>query len=98
MAVATNIILIAGSMTFVNEWYQTKEINWRVPIATVLAAAIFDGIAHLNDKAATGLSIIVLIGAFTTHFNGKSVADTLNDAFSKKSPVTHQAPPKPTIV
>jgi glucokinase len=89
-ATATGIILVAGTITFSNEWYQTGKVNWRVPIATVLAAAIFDGLAKIDDKAAVGLAIMVLIGASVTRFNGKSVADTLAELFASKQP----QPPK----
>jgi len=78
MATATNIILIAGTITFTNEWYQTKEVNWRVPVATIIIAAVFDGLAHLDDHAATGIAVIALIGALVTQFNGKSAASTLS--------------------
>ncbi len=83
-ATATGIVLIAGTVTFSNEWYQTKQVNWRVPVATLLVAAIFDGLARVDDKAAIGLSVMVLIGAVTTRFNGKSVADTVAETFAAK--------------
>lgn len=86
-ASATGIILVAGTITFANEWYQTQQINWRVPVATLIAAAVFDGLAQLDSKAALGLSVIVLIGAFTTRFNGKSVADTVSQTVARKTPV-----------
>lgn len=76
---ATAIVLLAGGSTFVNEWYQTKEVNWRIPVATLLIAAAIDGMATINSRAATGLSVIVLIGAVTTKFNGKSIVDTIGD-------------------
>lgn len=82
---ATGIILIAGTVTFANEWYQTHEVNWRVPVATVLVAAVFDGLAHIDDHAAVGLSIMVLIAAMVTKFNGKSAADTLAHLFAHAS-------------
>jgi hypothetical protein len=85
---ATGIILTAGTITFTNEWYQTKKINWRVPVATVLAAAIFDGLAHVDDKAAVGLSIIVLMGAMVTKFGGKSAAETLASFFAASTKQT----------
>lgn len=82
---ATGIILIAGTITFTNEWYQTQKINWRVPIATMLAAAVFDGLARIDDKAALGLSIVVLIGAFTAKFGGKSASATLAELFAQSN-------------
>lgn len=96
---AAGIILIAGGITFTNEWFQEHSINWRVPIATVLAAAVFDGLAKLDDKAAVGLSIIVLIGAFVNKINGKSIADVLNESFSKSVQGKASTPArKPVIV
>lgn len=74
---ATVIVLTAGSMTFANEWYQTNKVNWRIPVATVLLAGIFDVFGNIDPKAATLSSVIVLVGAVTTHINGKSVADEL---------------------
>ena len=82
---ATGIILTAGTITFANEWYQTGKVNWRVPVATVLGAAVFDGLAHIDDKAALGLSIIVLLGAMTTKFGGKSAAETVASFFQQST-------------
>lgn len=86
VATATGIILVAGTITFANEWYQTKQINWRVPVATTLAALVFEGISHVNDHAATGLAWMALLVAMLTKFNGKSVAGTVSDLFNKKPP------------
>lgn len=83
--VGTEIILLAGTMTFANEWYQTKKVNFRVPVATLLAAAAIDGLSHIDNRAGVGLSIMVLIGASVTKFGGKSVIDTLADIFGKSS-------------
>lgn len=94
---ATGIILIAGGITFTNEWYQTHSLNWRVPIATVLAAAVFDGLAKLDDKAAVGVSIIVLIGAFVNRINGKSIADVLTSSFSKTTAGSKKTAPHPPL-
>jgi hypothetical protein len=90
--VATGIVLLAGTTTFANEWYQTGQVNWRVPVATLLAAAAIDGFAHIDEKAAVGLSIMVLIAASVTKFNGKSTVDTLAQLFSSVS--TKQPAPR----
>jgi len=90
---ATGIILTAGTITFANEWYQTGKPQWKVPVATVLAAAVFDGLSHIDSKAAVGLSIIVLLGAFTTRFNNKSVADTVAGMFAQQQ----KKPAKPRL-
>jgi glucokinase len=81
---ATTLIITAGTITFANEWYQTKQINWRVPLATVLAALLFDGLSHVNEKAATGLAIMALLVSLLTRFNGHSVAETLAVTFRQQ--------------
>jgi hypothetical protein len=83
MAAATVMIITAGTVTFTNEWYQTKNLDWKVPIVTLFLAAAFDGLAKVNDKAATGIAAIAMIGAFTTKFNGKSAIDTLGGLVSQ---------------
>lgn len=66
------LVLLAGTLTFSNEWLQTHEINWRVPVATVLAAAVTAGIGKLSSGAATSLGLMALIVAAATPINGKS--------------------------
>ena len=83
-SVATGIVLVAGGMTFANEWYQTGKVNWRVPIATLLAGAVIDGVSKFDDKAGIGLAVMVLIVASITKFGGKSVIDTVNQVFTKQ--------------
>lgn len=94
---ATGIILIAGTMTFANEWYQTKKINWRVPIATLLAGAVIDGLSKVDDKAAIGLSVMVLIVASATKFGGKSFIDTMVELWGNKQQTGKKAQ-KATLV
>lgn len=93
---AATIIMIAGGITFANEWYQTKEFNWRVPVATILLAAVFEGLARLDTKVATGLSVMALLAALTTEFNGKSALDTISGIFPAggTKPATMTAKPK----
>ena len=75
------ITLTAGTITFANEWWQTKQVNFRVLVATALLAAAIDGLGKLDSKIATSLSVMILIGALTTEFNGKSAASTLAGIF-----------------
>lgn len=88
MNTATGIILFAGTMTFANEWYQTKAVKWQIPVATLLLAAGFDGLSAIDSGIATTLAVMVLIGAAVTKFNGKSAADTLAGVFSKTNKST----------
>jgi hypothetical protein len=79
MPASVTITVVAGGMTFVNEWYQTKNIDWKVPVATVVLAAAMDGFSKVSNGAATALSVIIFLGAATTQFNGKSTVDTITD-------------------
>lgn len=92
---ATGIIVAAGTITFANSWYQTKQVNWKIPIATALLGAAFDGLSHLDDKAAVGLSVMVMIGSLVTRFDGKSVADTIAETIG--NPKQNKAPARHTV-
>ena len=65
MTTSVTITLVAGGITFVNEWYQTKNIDWKVPLATAILAVGMQVFAELDN------------GAATTQFNGKSALDTV---------------------
>jgi hypothetical protein len=75
MDTGTGLVLAAGTLTFGNEWYQTGKINWRVPIATLLAAGAVGGVANAAPKGGVALGFMVLIGAVVTPFKGKSPAE-----------------------
>lgn len=89
MAAAASIVLVAGGLTFVNEWYNAHDLNWKVPIATALGAAVIDGIATINPHAGTALAIMVLIAASTTRLKGKSPLDTVSEMFAEKKKPKH---------
>lgn len=77
MTASVTITLVAGGITFVNEWYQTRNIDWKVPLATTLLAVGMEVFSSLDSGAATALSVLVLMGAATTQFNGKSAVSTV---------------------
>jgi hypothetical protein len=79
------LVLLAGTMTFGNEWYQTKEINWRVPVATVLAAAAVAGIGRVSPNGAGTLGVMALIAAAATPLNGKSPIQELRSVVDSRS-------------
>jgi hypothetical protein len=66
------MVLVAGTLTLANEWLQTKDINWRVPVATVLAAAAVAVIGKVSPNGGTALGVMALIVAAATPLNGKS--------------------------
>lgn len=82
MAASTVIVLTAGTITFANEWYQLRKIDWRVPVATFIAAAGIDVLSSVSPGGATALAVMVLIGAATTTYNGQSAAGVLSGVVS----------------
>jgi hypothetical protein len=66
------IVLLAGTMTFGNEWLQTHEINWRIPVATALAGVAVAGVGRVSPGAALSIGVMALIVAAATPLNGKS--------------------------
>lgn len=89
------LVLLAGGLTVSNEWLQTHQINWRVPVATVLAAAVASGIGKISPNAGTSLGIMALIVAAATPLNGKSpiqqINTTINGPQARKPKVTTTA-------
>jgi hypothetical protein len=89
MAKSTGIILVAGGITFANEWLNNK-INWRIVPATLGTAVVFAGIEKLSEPAAVGLATIalisVLIGGITPGVPSPAVQilDTLGYGGTKK--------------
>jgi hypothetical protein len=86
------LVLLAGTLTFGNEWYQTHEINWRVPVATVLAAAGTAGLGRVSPGGAAGIGVMALIVAAATPLNGKSpiqeLASVVNGSGTAKPKTT----------
>lgn len=66
------LVLLAGGMTFANEWFQAHEVNYRVAVATVLAAAGTAGIGRISPGGAASLGLMALIAAAATPLKGKS--------------------------
>lgn len=77
MAKSTGIVLTATAISFVNEWVNTSKPNFRVGMAGLGVALLFDGLEKLNEPAAVGLSVIMLITVVLTPINGNSPADTV---------------------
>jgi hypothetical protein len=86
------LVLFAGTLTFSNEWLQTKEINWRVPVATVLAAAATAGIGRVSPGGATSIGVMALIVAAATPLNGKSPIQQIGAVVNKPSPTAKTSP------
>lgn len=72
MAQSTGVMLVVGTISFGNEWVQTTKPNWKIPIATLIAAWMLDGVEKVSPPAAIGLAYIALITVLLTPLNGKS--------------------------
>jgi hypothetical protein len=78
-APATDVILAAGAVTFTGEWYWNKQLDWKVPLATVILAAAFEGLSNVDRHGATLLSVMVFAGAMSTKFNGHSAFEMVTN-------------------
>jgi hypothetical protein len=74
MAKSTGIILTATAIGMGNEFIQGQGLNFRMGIAGLGAALFLSGIEKINEQAAVGLSVIVLITVMLTPFKGKAPA------------------------
>jgi hypothetical protein len=83
MAAGPGLVLLAGTLTFGNEWLQTGQVNYRVPIATLGGAWLISGISDISSKTGTILGLMVLIVAASTPFGGKSPFQELSSAIPK---------------
>lgn len=77
MGASTGIVLTATAISFSNEWINTGVPNYRVGVAGIVTALIFDGIEKFSVDAAVGLASIVMVTVLVTRFKGKSPLETL---------------------
>jgi hypothetical protein len=84
MAKSTGIVLTATVISFANDWVQTNKPNFRIAMAGMGVALIFDGIEKLNQRAAVGLSVMMFIAVMLSPMHGKSPAQTLDGLVKKK--------------
>ena len=62
MAQSTGIILAAGGISFVNEWLlEKKSPDFKIPLATCIAALMLSGAEHISQPIAVGVAWIALI-------------------------------------
>lgn len=84
MAKSTGIVLTAGAISFTNSWLHKGTPNFRIPIATLAVALIFDGIEHVNEQAAVGLSALMMVTALLAPVNGDAPMTTALKLVSAK--------------
>lgn len=94
MSTGAVIVLVAGGATFTNKWYQTRQADWKVPVATLLLAGGIEAISSVDKNAGTVTALLVLLGAVTTKFNGHSAIDTIT-ALSASHQSSKPSSPQP---
>jgi hypothetical protein len=71
MAKSTGIVLTAVGIGMGNEFIQGHGVNFRMGIAGLGAALFLSGVEKLNQTAAVGISVLLLITVFVTPFKGR---------------------------
>jgi hypothetical protein len=71
------LVLATGGIAFTTKFYYAHDVDWKIVIATPLAAAGFAAFGKLDANAAMALGAMALMAAATTKFNGHSFTDIL---------------------
>ena len=70
MAASTGPVLAMGAITLGNEVVlNAKPFNWRIPLATVIAAGGFALLERLNGPLAVGMAWLALVAVLVTRVN-----------------------------
>lgn len=90
MAASTGIVLMIGGITVFNDVVlNAQPFTWKVPIATGIAALLFDGLEHISPELAVGLAWVGLVAVTLTRINpnvpapAESLMNTLNGKAGK---------------
>jgi hypothetical protein len=72
MASSTGVVLAVGGISFGNEWLLNKQPpNFKILLATGVAAFMLAGLSRLSEPLATGIAWIALVTVALTEQNGK---------------------------
>ena len=71
------LVLGTGGIAFTTKFYYTHEVDWKIVIATPVAAGLFSLLGKLDSNAAMALGAMALMAGATTKFNGHSFTDIL---------------------
>jgi hypothetical protein len=79
MAHSTGVILAVGGISFGNEWLLNKQPpNFKILLATGVAALMLGGLEHLSEPLATGIAWIALITVTLTDAGSKGNSPAQN--------------------
>lgn len=77
MAKTTGIILAIGGISIANQViFNDQEMDWKVPIATGIAAMTFSGIEKINPQIGVGLAYVALVAILFTRIDPKVPSPT----------------------
>jgi hypothetical protein len=77
MAKTTGVILAIGGVTIANRViFHDQEMDWRIAVATGLAAITFSGLEKVNEQAALGLSYLALVTVLLTRIDPRVPSPT----------------------
>jgi hypothetical protein len=72
MAQSTGIILAVGTISFGNQLLINHELDFKIPVATAVAAIILSGVEKVSAPLAVGIAYIALVTISLTRVNGKA--------------------------
>jgi hypothetical protein len=85
MSRSTGPVLMIGAITMGNEVVlHSQPFDWKVPIATGIAALVFAGLEQISPELAVGLAWVGLVAVLFTRLNpavpapAESLASTLS--------------------
>lgn len=77
MAQTTGIVLAIGGITLANQViFNDQEMDWKIPIATGIAALTFSGIEKANAQIGVGLAYVALVAVLFTRIDPKVPSPT----------------------
>jgi hypothetical protein len=71
MAQSTGIILAVGAISFGNQLFANHDLDFKIPVATAIAAVLLAGFEHASPPLAVGIAWIALVTISLTRVNGK---------------------------
>jgi hypothetical protein len=82
MARSTGPVLAIGGVAFANKalFAKDKSIDWRIPIATGIAAGMFALLEKANEGLAVGLAWVALVTVLLVRIDPKTPAPLENVA------------------
>lgn len=63
--------MAVGAISFGNEWLVNKDLDFKIPVATAVAAMVLAGLEHVSEPVAVGIAWIALVTITLTRVNGK---------------------------